>query len=117
MTTEQSDPSDLFSAAYAGRPELVRELLAAGADVNGRAKPPHKWTSTASEPTALNCALMAWPNSESVFETVQVLLSAGAVVDKTHFDDLAAGSPGGDAGLRVLRLIEYYAAQQQRAKS
>jgi hypothetical protein len=52
-----------------------------------------------------------------LFETVQVLLSAGALVDKTHFADFAAESVGDDVSHRVLRLLEYQAAQQQRSKS
>lgn len=116
MPSEKLEPLDLFGAAYAGRSDLVRKLLAAGADVNARARAPHNWISAAPEPTALNCAVIAWEYSESLIETVQLLVSAGATIDETHFADFAAESPGDAVSQRVLRLLEHHAARQRSAR-
>ncbi len=104
--TDKHDKWDLFRAAHEGRIDLVRNLLSAGAKVNGRAARPHSWSSAAPEPTALNCALIAWQYDATLVDVVQALLSAGATVDETHFADFAAESIGDDVSARIHALLE-----------
>jgi hypothetical protein len=85
----------LFDAAHAARADLVRELLAKGADVNRRAPSSEPWGSASPEPTALNCALLGASYDASRVATIGVLVQAGARVDETHHLDFKQTSPGG----------------------
>jgi hypothetical protein len=85
----------LFDAAHAARPDLVRELIAKGAEVNRRASSENEWGSSASEPTALNCALIAPSYDAQRVATVGVLVQAGASVDETHHLDFKQTAPDG----------------------
>ena len=104
--TATGEKWDLFRAANAGKVDMVKNLLAAGAKVNARAARPHAWTSAAEEPTALNCALTAFQYDAHLLEVVKLLLAAGATVDDTHFADFAAESLGDDLSARIQALLE-----------
>jgi hypothetical protein len=105
---EEGNAWDLFEAAYAVRVDLVRDLLAAGADANARATPPHRWISAAREPTPLNCAICAWRYTGELLEVVRLLLAHGARVDETHWSDFLAESVMDAAGngAQIQRLLE-----------
>ena len=110
--TDKRQSSNLFSAAHEGRLEMVRSLLAAGANVNARATAPHPWSSAASEPTALNCALLALQYNANLVEVVRVLPGAGATVDETHFADFAAESLGDDVSERIFDLPQAHRGKE-----
>jgi len=96
----------LFEAAHAARPELVKRLLAEGADVNARATGAHGWDSAAAEPSALNCALIAKAYDVNVAATVGVLIQRGATVDETHHYDFNATSKGGPESQAIYWMLK-----------
>jgi len=110
--SNKRESASLFSAAHEGRLDMVRSLLAAGANVNARATPPHPWSSAASEPTALNCALLALQYNANLVEVVRVLLAAGATVDETHLADFEAESLGDDVSDRIHDLLRAHRSKQ-----
>jgi len=87
--------TSLHRAVYAGDLKRVRELIAAGADVNGRAKEGEGWiTALGERPRPLNCCTIAWTLTEDHLEIARLLLESGAVVDNSIRSDwLAEATP------------------------
>ena len=73
----------LHEACYQGRLEVVRELLAQGADPNGPAAAGERvWISCAgSRPKPLNCVAIAWEVTENHLHIARLLIEHGATVD------------------------------------
>jgi hypothetical protein len=109
---DQKEQWDLFRAAHEGRIDMVRNLISAGAKVNAKAARPHSWISAAEEPTALNCALLAWRYDSNQVDVIEALLAAGAIVDESHLADFAAESLGDDVSARIHVLLDRYAAKK-----
>ena len=88
MGSEREDMS-LHEACYQGRIDVVKELLASGANPNASSDPTgREWISCAgSRPRPLNCVAIAWEMTEDHVEIARLLIAHGAVVDETVLED------------------------------
>lgn len=105
MTT-RTPAQSIHEACFAGDLRSVRELLAAGVDPDMRAEPGGRtWISSAgADPRPLNCVAIARAVTEAHVEIARLLISHGAVVDDTVFQDHAVESTGSqhDAALETV---------------
>lgn len=94
---------DLHQAAYVGRVDVVRRLLAEGADPNGH----HDEAQTGWHcgPTPLSKAICAWTVTADHVTIVELLLAHGARVDDSHFADWSADAMGTREDGRILQLL------------
>jgi ankyrin repeat protein len=94
---------NLHEACYAGRLELVRQLLEAGADPNEPSEDA-RWISAAARPRPLNCVAIAWAMTSDHVRIARLLIEHGAVVDASTLTDLDVEAVGGanDAELSAL---------------
>jgi len=94
---------DLHRGAYFGRVDVVRRLLASGADPNEHHARDAGWVCG---PTPLNKAIVAWRVTAEHVEVVRMLLGAGARVEPHHIDDHRADSTGSLLDAEILALLE-----------
>ena len=101
---------DLHRAAYHGRVDVVRHLLALGADPN---QPhPRGEVTWVCGPTPLNKAISAWAVTSDHVQVVRLLLEAGARVESHHFDDHRADSTGSKNDAEILALLNEHQRNQ-----
>jgi len=86
---------DLHEACYVGRLDVVRQLLADGADPNAPASGERAWISATNEPRPLNCVVIARAVTQDHVSIARLLIEHGAIVDESVLADHAAESMGG----------------------
>jgi ankyrin repeat protein len=106
----------LHEACYQGRLEVVRELLAQGADPNGPAAAGEReWISCAgSRPKPLNCVAIAWEVTENHLHIARLLIEHGATVDDSVLQDHRIEMADGPHDWPLYRILE---AASQRGSS
>lgn len=93
-------PTDLGTAGYLGRVDVVGRLLAAGADPD---------RADESGLTPIDRTVCAWVTTDLHVACVEALLAAGAPVRRSHLQSLGGDAVGSAADIRIAERLAAHA--------